>query len=181
MINLVSTPDLAPKQAISYNPTNGPCMEPGISERRPAMKKSVDDKQLAASIVLLERFVRDIYPSKHSSEIQPLQWSILRYLSRMPPDRCELRWIAQFLGLTRAPVTRALATLEARELVTQKTSGTDARTKTVVLTSDGMKILEEDPVVQAVKKLRLLSESDQADFVKIIRTLALSLEGGDSA
>lgn len=179
MINLETTSDLAATQAISYNSPNGSRKEPSSSERRQAMKKSVDDKQLAASIVLLERFVRDIYPAKHSSEIQPLQWSILRYLSRMPPDRCELRWIAQFLGLTRAPVTRALATLEARELVVQKTSGTDARTKTVVLTNDGKKILDEDPVLQAVKKLRVLSDCDQAHFVKLMRTLALSTEGGE--
>ncbi|MEO1363018.1 MAG: hypothetical protein AAFU86_04485, partial [Pseudomonadota bacterium] len=64
------------------------------------MEQDVDDKKLIASIILLERFVRDIYPSRESSAIQPLQWSILRYLARMPADQCEVRFIAKFLGLT---------------------------------------------------------------------------------
>lgn len=144
------------------------------------MKPQIEDKQLIASIVLLERFVRDIYPLKHSSAIQPLQWSILRYLARMPADRCEVRWIAKFLGLTRAPVTRALATLEARDLIKQNASGTDARTKTVALTERGIEALMEDPVVRAAGRLRVLSNIDQMQFVKSVRSLALSLESEES-
>ncbi len=138
------------------------------------MKHDVDDKRLIASVVLLERFVRDMYPTKHSTAVQPLQWSILRYLSRMADDRREVRWIAKFLGLTRAPVTRAIATLEARNLVQQTTSGADARTKTVSLTPLGIKTLLTDPIVLAAHRIRVLSEADQAQFVKSVRSLALN-------
>lgn len=140
------------------------------------MKQEVDDKRLIASIVLLERFVRDIYPTKHSSAIQPLQWSILRYLSRMPADRCEVRWIAQFLGLTRAPVTRAIATLESRNLVSQTTSDEDARTKTVTLTEQGVATLASDPIADAAERLRILPENDRAQFVRSVRSLAFRFE-----
>jgi len=138
------------------------------------MKQEVDDKRLIASVVLLERFVRDIYPTKHSSAIQPLQWSILRYLARTPADRCEVRWIAQFLGLTRAPVTRAIATLESRDLVKQQISDEDARTKTVTLTTLGVKTLAEDPIVLAAERIRILPKIDQEQFVRSVRSLALN-------
>lgn len=146
-----------------------------ISARRAArsMTGELNKKQLIASVVLLERFVRDIYPAKQSSAIQPLQWSILRFLARSPTDRCEVRWIAKFLGLTRAPVTRAIATLENRNLVTQETSGVDARTKTVTLTELGFEALRNDPIVLAAERLHILPEADQEQFIRSIRTLAL--------
>ena len=140
------------------------------------MKQEVNDKRLIASVVLLERFVRDIYPAKQSSAIQPLQWSILRYLVRMPSERCEVRWIARFLGLTRAPITRAIATLEARNLVTQKASSEDARTNTITLTKDGIEALAKDPIVEAAERLRILPEIDQVQFMKSVRSLALNYE-----
>ena len=143
------------------------------------MKEGVDSKRLMASVVLLERFVRDMYTTKHSSSIQPLQWSILRYLARSSADRCEVRWIARFLGLTRAPVTRAIATLEARKLVSQQISGEDARTKTVTLTELGVKALAEDPIVLAAERIRILPEIDQEQFVRSIKSLALNFGSND--
>ncbi len=143
------------------------------------MKHEVDDKQLIATVVLLERFVRDIYPAKQSSAIQPLQWSIMRYLARMPADRCEVRWIAQFLGLTRAPITRAIATLEARKLVSQQTSADDARTKTVTLTENGADTLAQDPILVAAERIRTLSETDQEQFIRSVRSLALNFGSDD--
>ena len=137
------------------------------------MKQDADNKKLIASIVLLERFVRDIYPAKQSSAIQPLQWSILRYLERVPNDRCEVRWIAQFLGITRAPVTRAVATLESRNLVSQETSGVDARTKTITLTELGIATLARDPIIDAADRIRALPDIEQAQFINSIRSLAL--------
>tara|TARA_R110002094_G_scaffold109225_3_gene106939 strand:- start:7490 stop:7933 length:444 start_codon:yes stop_codon:yes gene_type:complete len=143
------------------------------------VKQESDVKKLIASVVLLERFVRDIYPAKHSSAIQPLQWSILRYLARMPYDRCEVRWIAQFLGLTRAPVTRAVATLEDRNFVSQETSSQDARTKTITLTDLGIATLESDPIMDAADRIRALPEIDQAQFINSVRSLALNSRGSD--
>lgn len=143
------------------------------------MKQESDVKKLIASVVLLERFVRDIYPAKHSSAIQPLQWSILRYLARMPYDRCEVRWIAQFLGLTRAPVTRAVATLEDRNFVSQETSSQDARTKTITLTDLGIATLASDPIMDAADRIRALPEIDQAQFINSVRSLALNSRGSD--
>lgn len=141
------------------------------------MVQEIDDKKLAASIVLLERFVRDIYPAKNSSAIQPLQWSILRYLARIPDDRCEVRWIAEYLGLTRAPVTRAVATLERHNLISQETNNEDARTKTITLTELGITTLKKDPILEAAARIRNLPQAEQAQFILSVRSLTLNSEG----
>ncbi len=138
------------------------------------MKQDVENRRLIASVILLERFVRDIYPARHSSAIQPLQWSILRYLARTRAERCEVRWIAQFLGITRAPVTRAIATLESRNLVSQVVSGEDARSKTVTLTAFGVETLGQDPIVVAAERIRVLTKPEQEQFARAVRTLALN-------
>ena len=144
------------------------------------MEHDVDDKKLIASIILLERVIRDIYPSRESSAIQPLQWSILRYLARMPADRCEVRFIAQFLGLTRAPVTRAVAKLESRDLVSQRGNADDARTKTIFLTHAGQTALEYDPVIDAVARIRTLPVDTQQQFINSVRSIALETGGKNS-
>jgi len=135
-----------------------------------------NDKSAIASVVLMERIVRDIYPSKKSSAIQPLQWSILRYLMRMPVDRREQRWIANFLGLTGAPVTRALRTLETRGLVSQQKSETDNRAKTFSLTDAGVAVLESDPILRVARLISSWPLEHQELFARSIRTLALDCE-----
>lgn len=144
------------------------------------MEQNVNDKKLIASIILLERFVRELYPSRESSAIQPLQWSILRYLSRMPGERCEVRFIAQFLGLTRAPVTRAVAKLESRNLVCQRSNADDARTKTIYLTASGETALEYDPIIDAVARIRTLPVDTQQQFINSVRSIALEAGGKHS-
>lgn len=94
----------------------------------------------------------------------------------MPDQHREVRWIAKFLGITRAPVTRAIATLEARNLVVQTENSTDARTKKISLTDEGAAVLKQDPIVDAAKRIGVLPENERALFIKSIRTLALDLE-----
>lgn len=137
------------------------------------MCAAIDDKGRFAAVVLMERMLRDVYPSRHSSEIQPLQWSILRYLQRMPEERRELRWIARFIGVTGAPVTRALQTLELRGLVSQRVSTADSRTKTVSLTPSGVEIMASDPILAIAGQIRSWPAEHQEIFVKSIRSLAL--------
>jgi len=45
---------------------------------RVAVTRVPVDKTAVAAAVLMERLIRDAYPARQSSQIQPLQWSILR-------------------------------------------------------------------------------------------------------
>ena len=66
------------------------------------------DSRAFASAVLLEKIFRNAYENRRSSEVQPLQWSIMRYLVHASEDRRTVVWLASFLGMTHAPVARAV-------------------------------------------------------------------------
>ncbi|ASM73341.1 MULTISPECIES: MarR family winged helix-turn-helix transcriptional regulator [Roseobacteraceae] len=128
-----------------------------------------------AAAILMERLIRDAYPARHSSEIQPLQWSILRYLARVPEDQRQLSRIAPFLNLTAAPVARALTTLAQRGMLTQRVSETDSRIKTITLTELGVDALRQDPIISVASRIDTLPENERRDFIKSIRSIALGV------
>lgn len=140
------------------------------------MKNQADQIEAEAAATLLERMIRDIYGDKGSSAVQPLQWSILRYLRKTSADRNELRWIARYLGLTRAPVARALKTLESRGYVEQAISPADNRTKTVSLTAEGREKLNEDPIKVIADRILSLPKAEKLQFIRSIRTISLNLK-----
>lgn len=125
-----------------------------------------------AAAVLLERIVRDSYGSKRSSEIQPLQWSILRFLQQAQDGGSNLSTITQHLGLTLSPVSRAVQTLCKRGLVSKRVNPKNAREVIVTLTEDGVDTLAEDPLLNIARGLRRLPEGQRAQFIRAIRDLA---------
>ncbi|MCR8826025.1 MarR family winged helix-turn-helix transcriptional regulator [Pseudosulfitobacter koreensis] len=131
------------------------------------------DKTTVAAAILMERLIRGAYPARHSSAIQPLQWSILRYLARAPEDQRQLRRIAPFLNLTAAPVARALKTLGQRGLATQRINDTDSRIRTITLTPSGVEALREDPIICVAARIEALPLTERDRFIKSIRSIAL--------
>lgn len=125
-------------------------------------------------LLLLEQAVRQTYADRRSSAIQPLQWSILRYLHVQPHPKRQLRHLAEHLNLTRAPVARAVKTLESRQFVVQVDGVTDMRTKTIDLTAAGTEVLTSDPMRAAARRLALLPETDLACFQDVIEQVFLS-------
>jgi DNA-binding MarR family transcriptional regulator len=137
------------------------------------MHHSDQNRNDMAAAILLEKIVRDMYVSKASSEIQPLQWSILRYLRQSPEDRCNVARIKDFLGLTHSPVVRAVNTLVKRGLAEQRTNPSDARSKIVSPTELGLGTLAQDPILKVAERIRRLPEDERERLHKIIRALAL--------
>lgn len=129
--------------------------------------------ELAAAL-LLEKIVRDTYSAKASKEIQPLQWSILRYLERNPTPRCTMSWIRSFLGLTHAPVVRAINTLVSKGLVRQEPNPDDARSNLIILTDLGISSLEQDPISKIANRMKMLPDDERKTLMKSIRSLSLS-------
>lgn len=127
-----------------------------------------------AAAMLLERIVRDSYPDRGSREIQPLQWSIIRYVSQTPEYRCTMSWIARFLGLTHAPVVRAINSLVAKGLMAQSPNPEDARSNILKLTEVGRAAATKDPLFAIVERIRLLPEEDRVHFRRALRMVAMN-------
>lgn len=126
-----------------------------------------------AAAILIEKIVRETYTKRSSTAIQPLQWSILRYLQRTPDAQCTMSMLANFLGLTHGPVVRAISTLVKRGLVEQTANLQDARSKTLTLTKAGQEALKFDPILGIASRIGSLPENDREQFVKLVRSLAM--------
>lgn len=131
-----------------------------------------------ASAVLLEKIVRGAYDKRRSSEVQPLQWSIMRYLGSASEERCTANWIANFLGLTHAPVGRALKTLESRNYVSLVSNPADGRSKIIKLTEDGWAMLRADPLIAIAQQIEQLEDPEKASLMTAVKQLISSSDAG---
>lgn len=104
------------------------------------------NKSAMATALLLERIVLGIYRSRQSKEVQQLQWSILRHIEDPTQRQNTVGQIATYLGLTHAPVARALNVLIERKLVVKVRNPNDGRSQLVSLTSAGHQMLDADPM-----------------------------------
>ncbi len=127
-----------------------------------------------AAALLMEKIVRETYASARSSDIQPLQWSILRYIERTPVKDCAVSRIADYLGLTHAPVVRAAKTLVKRGLINQRPNPIDARSNVLSLTDLGYETLATDPILVVVDRLKRLPEGEREVFKRLIRSLSIT-------
>jgi DNA-binding MarR family transcriptional regulator len=143
------------------------------------MHRRNDDRGDLAAALLIEKIVRGTY-TKNSTEVQPLQWSILRYLERAPEPRCTMTWIRSFLGLTHAPVVRAIKTLVNRGLVEQLDNPSDARSNILRLTHKGCETLAFDPMLSVALRIQKLPEVEREQFKKIVRAITMDLEMAES-
>lgn len=142
--------------------------------RLAGMARDVEGAALGAA-VLMEGIVRNSYPLKGSKDIQPLQWSILRYLKDSPQDRSSLTLISEFVGLTSAPVGRAANTLVHRGLAAFRPDPKDKRTKLFSLTEAGKRAMDEDPILVLAEQIGNLGDEQRAAFVKALRELAFEM------
>lgn len=122
------------------------------------------DRSDFAAAVLIEKLAYDAYPERAPGAITRLQWSILRCLSRGEPREKTPTWIANFAGVTPAPASRAIHSLEGRKLVELARSAEDARQTVVTLTAAGEEMLKNDPLMDLAQSIARLPLEDRANF-----------------
>ncbi|MEM9912081.1 MAG: MarR family transcriptional regulator [Pseudomonadota bacterium] len=131
------------------------------------------EKNLAAAI-LLESMIRSAYADTRSSDVQPLQWSIMRYLAQANGKPCTLHSIARYVGVTAAPASRAVETLHKRGLISKRRDPDNARAVAVTITSPGIALLASDPLLPIAVRLQKLPDHTNSEFIRILRNLALA-------
>ncbi len=142
---------------------------------RPIEGSNDMQKSDLAAALLIEKVVRDAYSARRPGEVQPLQWAILRYLQRAEDTQRTPTWIARYVGVTAAPVSRALKTLEARGAILTSPSQRDARSIDVRLTPLGEALLREDPIRYVAAQIAHLPEDERAHFKQTLQTLVQRL------
>lgn len=108
---------------------------------------------------LLERLSRLLHGAMNMTDLKPVQWEVLRYLSRANRFSREPMAVTAYLGLTKGTVSQTVGALERKGLI-EKISRSDRRRIDLYLTSAGKDILAEDPVLSvAATAARMSGES----------------------
>lgn len=127
-----------------------------------------------AAAILIERLVRSVYSGTASNGIQPLQWSILRYLPQAKERYRTVARISSYLGVTHAPVIRAANTLANKGFLNQKVYSEDARSKIYTPTAMGLAVLDNDPILKIAQSIYDLKDLERENFRSLIRDITLN-------
>lgn len=130
---------------------------------------------LISTGILLEQIVRQLYPERAPGALQPLQWSILRFVHRQPSGDATVSATARFIGISHAPISRSIATLCKKGFLQSKKNKTDRRSAIYTLTSQGKQTMDADPFLRLGPGIESLSGHDRAQFMRQLRQVLIEL------
>ena len=126
---------------------------------------------------LIEKTARAVYEERGPRAIHPGQWAVLRFLSMAPHADRTVGGVAQFLGVTHAPASRAVAALARKELVSIATDAIDRRIRRIEITGSGRELLSRDPVQRLAAAITSLEDRDRDALARILESLYSDLNG----
>jgi DNA-binding MarR family transcriptional regulator len=97
---------------------------------------------------LLELLAREIHSDSASGGVAPGQRAIVRYLAKTPRTARSPSQIATYLGVEVSAISRALSSLERKELVTTVVAGDSPRNFRYLLSAEGIALAATDPVAR---------------------------------
>jgi DNA-binding MarR family transcriptional regulator len=126
---------------------------------------------------LIEKTARAVYEERGPRAIHPGQWAVLRFLSLAAHADRTVGGVAQFLGVTHAPASRAVAALARKELVRIATDPIDRRVRRIEITPIGRDLLVRDPVQRLAGAIGALDPRDRDALARVLETLYGELSG----
>lgn len=135
-----------------------------------------NDRSDLAAALLMERLVREAYTDRGPGSVTPLQWAILRTIGRIDPGPCPQGWVARYVGVTAAPVSRAIRALERHGAVTTQRDADDKRQINVSLTPAGKDLLADDPIMAITARIQRLDPDQKVAFRRALQHLFVAPE-----
>jgi DNA-binding MarR family transcriptional regulator len=149
--------------------------------RRGAISRGCS-KAAQGAALLLERIARDVYVERGAQAINPTQWAAMRYFKRAGEESRTPLHLAKFLGVTPAPASRTIASLERRGYATRRPNPNDRRSVLIDLTDLGLRVLGEDPIDRLAVVIDCLQTAErsvlEASLVNIADRLADVMKDG---
>jgi DNA-binding MarR family transcriptional regulator len=93
----------------------------------------------------LERLTRLIRADEHTGDLNPAQWSALRYLSRCNRFSNAPAALTRYLGATKGTVSQTLIALQRKGLIEKSARPGEARSVVLSITEEGERRLQADP------------------------------------
>lgn len=130
---------------------------------------------------LLERIGRLARMEEQGGDLNPVQWAVLRYLSRANKVSRTPMAMTRYLATTRGTMSQTIIALERKGYVARFASEVDKRSVTVELTDDGRKALESDPILNLSGDLKAALGAQTARFSELllsVLTQLVAVQGG---
>ncbi len=115
---------------------------------------------------LLERLSRLIANDGKHRRLKPVQWEVLRYLSRANRFSRTPTALTTFLGSTKGTVSQTLITLERNGWLAKRRGVEDKRSVSLELTAAGRELLDEDPL-EGLQRAASHLDGDQQAVLEI--------------
>lgn len=125
---------------------------------------------------LIEQTTRAVYGCRGPRAVHPGQWAVLRYIASASREGRTLRGVAEHLGVTHSPVSRAVATLARKALVTVQPDVCDRRLKRIDLTALGRELLNCDPTHRLTSAIATLSTDQRSSLAAALSVVSGSLD-----
>jgi DNA-binding MarR family transcriptional regulator len=137
-------------------------------------KSKSDEVPPARTLAQLERLARLTRSASHTQGLNAAQWEALRYLSRCNRFSNSPMALAHYLGATKGTVSQTVAALVKKNVITKVTRSGNGRSVVLMLTDQGEKILDDDPLLDLAEAIRNLGGKTQRRFARGIDELLSS-------
>ena len=129
--------------------------------------------------MLLEQTARSIYEKRAPTDIHPGQWSALRFFARAGRKARTVAGLANYLGVTRGPASRATSALAKRGFLSSGENKDDRRSPIFTLTKKGRGVLKDDPIKRLARVISKMENGEKKVLVESLNTLYTSLNPTD--
>jgi DNA-binding MarR family transcriptional regulator len=124
---------------------------------------------------LIEQLARYVNSLCWTEDMQPAQWSALRYFALAGTRARTVMGLATFQGTNPATASRTIAVLTRRGLLDSVPVADDRRSRTINLTESGRDLLARDPLLRVEEAVGTMPTALQARFGADIQGLLAAL------
>ncbi len=119
---------------------------------------------------LMERLSRSLVGRSFEHEMNPAQWTALRYLADANDSARQIGSFATFHQTTPSSASQTMGALVKKGLVT-KSPAADGRSRVLDLTSKGRRTLAHDPIIALSDAILTLPDAQRLLLAEIVQLL----------
>jgi DNA-binding MarR family transcriptional regulator len=124
---------------------------------------------------VLEHIGRRMQKLAYSENLNPAQWTLLRFLAHSNPSARTPTGFARFHLTTKNAAAQTIDALLRKKLIRTAAHPHDQRAKLLELTPKGFRMLQRDPRNALIAVLEKMSESDLHQLARLTGALAHDL------
>jgi DNA-binding MarR family transcriptional regulator len=127
------------------------------------------------TVELLIQAARVADTTRLVSELRPAEWMALRFFARANRYSRRPSALADFEASSRAAVSQVISRLEHGGYLSREQSADDGRSVTVEVTAKGVAALQDDPIANLIRIVRLLPEENRDALHDALRDVLTGL------